>query len=100
MDLGIARQRLIDVGTASDTSGYAPPEPYQGQAEPRTDQYTLAALLHHLLTGRDPEHAPPFTFPPVRDLAPAVSPHVAAAVSRALNLPQTDRFESMATFLQ
>ena len=55
------------------TLGFAPPEQYQGVADPRSDIYSLGATLHYVLTGRDPEKFPPFSFPPVRDLRPELS---------------------------
>ena len=87
IDFGIARlftRKLT--GTAIGTPGYAPPEQYQGLAEPASDFYALGATMHHLLTGRDPRNSKLFDFPPVRSLTPWISPHVAAAVDRALVL--------------
>ena len=68
IDFGIARPFVNAGATAIGTGGYAPPEQYQGLAEPRSDIYGLAATLHHLLTGRDPTVQIPFTFPPLRSL--------------------------------
>jgi serine/threonine protein kinase len=44
------------------TPGYAAPEQYAGVASPRSDVYSLAATLYHLLTGDDPG-AHPLAFP-------------------------------------
>ena len=58
IDFGIARH--FKPGQARDTTplgspGYAAPEQYgKAQTTPRTDLYSLGALLHHLLTGDDP----------------------------------------------
>jgi parallel beta-helix repeat protein len=104
VDFGIARS-LHNVGgtrgavTVIGTPGYVPPEQYQGLAEPRSDQYALAATLHHLLTNRDPQHAPPFVFPPVRQLAPSVPLHVELALTRALSMAASDRYPSTQEFL-
>ena len=87
IDFGIARVLTREAqGTAIGTPGYAPPEQYQGLAEPASDLYALGATMHHLLTGRDPRKHRPFDFPPVRTLAPEVSPAVAAAIDRSLAL--------------
>jgi hypothetical protein len=56
-----------------------------GKTEPRSDLYSLAATMHHLLTGRDPQLEPPFSFPPLRDLNPAVSKQTGDAVMQALD---------------
>jgi hypothetical protein len=98
IDFGIARPMATSGGTAIGTGGYAPPEQYQGQAEPRSDQYALAATLHHLLTGRDPTVARPFDFPAVSDLVPDINPRIDAALARALSMRVADRFPSVSAF--
>jgi hypothetical protein len=95
IDFGIARVfSRQSKGTAIGTPGYAPPEQYQGLAEPASDLYALGATMHHLLTGRDPRNARPFDFPPVARLAPRISPHVASAIDRALVLDPRRRFDT------
>src|SRR5208282_2056009 len=95
IDFGIARflpkgGRATQIGSP----GYAPPEQYVGNVEPRSDLYSIAATMHHLLTGRDPTIEPPFSFPPVRQLAPEVSNATASAVDRALSHEIAKRFAS------
>jgi len=98
IDFGIARlfkpHQKADT-TALGTSGYASPEHYTGQTDARSDVYSLGATLHHLLTGRDPSKFPPFKFPPVRELNPAVSPELAAIVERAVRADREKRFASI-----
>ena len=57
IDFGIAReykeQNLADT-TVLGTKGYAPPEQYSGQTDPRSDIFALGMTMHHLLTGMDP----------------------------------------------
>ncbi len=69
IDFGIARH--FKPGQARDTialgsPGYAAPEQYgKAQTTPRSDIYSLGALLHQMLTGNDPSFAP-FRFGPLR----------------------------------
>jgi serine/threonine protein kinase len=86
IDFGIARFLPPGGrGTQIGSVGYAPPEQYMGKTEPRSDLYSFAATMHHLLTGRDPQLEPPFSFPPLRDLNPAISKQTADVVMRALD---------------
>src|ERR1700678_606174 len=92
IDFGIARFLPPGGrGTQIGSVGYAPPEQYMGKVEARSDLYSLAATMHHLLTGRDPQLEPPFSFPPLRALAPEVSAKTADAIMRALEQDVTKR---------
>jgi serine/threonine protein kinase len=95
---------------AMGTPEYAPPEQYDaaaGHTDARSDIYSLGATLYHALTGQAPPTATmrivdPRALVPVRALSPRVSPHVAAAVTQALELRPAARFGSaqeMATAL-
>lgn len=85
VDFGIARFLPPGGrGTQIGSVGYAPPEQYLGKMEARSDLYSLAATMHHLLTGRDPQLEPPFSFPTIRSLAPQVSAQTDQVVMRAL----------------
>lgn len=86
VDFGIARFLPPGGrGTQIGSVGYAPPEQYLGKMEPRSDLYGLAATMHHLLTGRDPQLEAPFSFPPLRQLAPEVSAATERVIMRALD---------------
>ncbi len=99
VDFGIAKVLQSGKrGTQIGTPGYAPPEQYQGIATVESDIYALGATLHHLLTGRDPQTHPPFTFPPVRDLMPSVSKRTSDALSQALEMKAENRFHSLDEF--
>ncbi|HYF65951.1 MAG TPA: serine/threonine-protein kinase [Herpetosiphonaceae bacterium] len=99
VDFGIAKLfQPNERGTLIGTPGYSPPEQYQGQATPQSDIYALGATLHHLLTGRDPRDEAPFSFPPVRQLAPEVSAQTERAISRALEMELDKRWPSAAAF--
>lgn len=73
IDFGIAR--YFKPGQPKDTMalgspGYAAPEQYgKAQTTPRADIYSLGAVLHQLLTTRDPSEAP-FRFMPLRPKNP------------------------------
>jgi serine/threonine-protein kinase len=99
IDFGIARI-FSPQGKATliGTPGFAPPEQYAGTVDPRSDIYGLAAMLHYLLTGRDPEKNPPFSFPSVHSLKPEASPFLAQAIDRALAYKPEERPESAAAF--
>src|SRR6266516_1201675 len=99
VDFGIARADIAlnarrKQTSALGTPGYAPPEQYQGNADPRSDLYALGATLHHLLTNREPRNYPPFMYPPVRTLTPQLSPEVERMIARAVNNDMTQRYQS------
>ena len=99
VDFGIARAYAPSNArrkqtTALGTPGYAPPEQYQGNAEPRSDLYALAATLYHLVTDRDPTDYPPFQFPAVRTLNPRLSLDLEAILTRALMLDVNQRYQT------
>ena len=103
VDFGIARADVTRNAKRKQTSalgtpGYAPPEQYQGNADPRSDLYALAATLHHLLTNRDPRNHPPFSYPPVRALNPQqqLSPEIERVLTKALNNDINKRYQSAA----
>jgi serine/threonine-protein kinase len=97
IDFGIAIQRNTR-GALIGTPGYSPPEQYQGVTSQASDIYALGATLHHLLSGRDPRPEPPFTFPPLRQLNPSVSPQVEAAIRHALAMRSAERWASVEAF--
>ncbi|MGV8027393.1 MAG: protein kinase [Anaerolineaceae bacterium] len=74
VDFGIARiftpqQKCTAIGTP----GYAAFEQCQGNAEPRSDFYSLGVVMHYLLTGKNPENSTNlFTFEQARKLNPSV----------------------------
>ncbi len=101
VDFGIARADEAKNAQRKQTSalgtpGYAPPEQYQGNADPRSDLYALAATLHHLLTNRDPRNYPPFAYPAARTLNMQLSPEIESVLTRALNNDINQRYQSAA----
>lgn len=99
IDFGIARLfKGARKGTMIGTLGFAPPEQYQGNVDPRSDIYSLGATLHYSLTGRDPEKFPPFAFPKVRELRPETSANLAGAIDAALSYDANNRPTSVQGF--
>lgn len=101
VDFGIARADVARNARRKQTSalgtpGYAPPEQYQGNADPRSDLYALGATLHHLLTNRDPRDYPPFHFPPARTFNQQLSLEVEDLLQRTLSLDKNQRYQSAA----
>lgn len=99
IDFGIARH--FDQAKKGDTMrigspGYAPPEQYAAQTDPRSDIYALGVTLHHALTGRDPTATnTPFLVPPAKDLNPKLSEATAALLARATQLDPSDRYQNV-----
>src|SRR5712692_1482350 len=105
VDFGIARADTARNAQRKQTSalgapGYAPPEQYQGNADPRSDLYALGATLHYLLTNRDPRNHPPFVYSPVRSLNPQLSPETERVLNRALVSDINQRYQSAAAMKQ
>ncbi len=105
VDFGIARADAVRnvkrrQTAALGTPGYAPPEQYQGNADPRSDLYALGATLHHLLTNRDPRNHAPFQYPPVRTLNAQLSPDVEQVLARVLVNNPDQRYQSAAAMKQ
>ncbi len=100
IDFGIAR--LFSPGKIPDTAqfgtpGYAPPEQYGGQTEPRSDIYSLGAVVHQMLTGHNPA-ASPFALPPARLVNPELAPEIELALLRATAHKPADRFPTVDDF--
>ncbi len=99
IDFGIARH--FDQAKKGDTMrigspGYAPPEQYAAQTDPRSDIYALGVTLHHALTGRDPTATQtPFLVPPARKINPNLSEATDAMLARATQLDPSDRYQNV-----
>jgi len=98
IDFGIARH--FTSAKKGDTMrigspGYAPPEQYSGQTDPRSDIYALGVTMHHAVTGFDPTISQtPFLIPLARTLNPKVSAEMEALIARATQLDPDKRYDN------
>lgn len=90
IDFGIARHFTRARATVVGTPGYAAPEQYKGQVDLRTDIFAFGALMHHALSGRDPQNEPPFSFPSLAGIRSDVDPRLASLIDRCLR-PDPDQ---------
>ena len=100
IDFGIAReykeQNFADT-TVLGTKGYAPPEQYSGQTDPRSDIFALGMTMHHLLTGVDPRNGEPYA--PVRQWNPELSEGIEIIIDRCVEPAAENRYQSCADLL-
>jgi len=101
IDFGIARwvNKKEKGVTAVGTMGYAPPELFSGQADPRVDIYSLGATLFHLVTGSDPQDNPLLIFdftknPRPRQINPGLSSEMERLLIRTVEYKPEHRFQS------
>ncbi|MFM9905298.1 MAG: protein kinase domain-containing protein [Pyrinomonadaceae bacterium] len=108
IDFGIARSinQAQEKGvTAVGTMGYAPPELFSGNVEPRSDIYSLGSTMFHLLTGADPQNNPLLIFdfqknPRPRQINPQLSDQIESILMRAVEYNVESRFSSSAEMRQ
>jgi serine/threonine-protein kinase len=117
MDFGIALAvsaaaggRMTETGLSLGTPHYMSPEQATAEKDltPRADVYSLATVLYEMLTGNPPHVGASaqqiimkIITEPVQSVTvhrKSVPPHVAAALSRALEKLPADRFESAKAF--
>ena len=111
VDFGLVKLMVPNDGTITVVQGrgtihYTPLEQYggdTGHTDGRTDVYSLAATLYHLLTNTPPTEAKvrflqTDSLVPVRDLNPALSARTERALHWALHLHPEDRPASVADF--
>lgn len=100
IDFGIAReykeQNLADT-TVLGTKGYASPEAYSGQTDPRSDIFSLGMTMHNLLTGIDPRNGEPYA--PVRQWNPELSEGIEIIIDRCVEPAAENRYQSCADLL-
>lgn len=72
--------------------GYLAPEQARQGAVTSSDLYSVAAVLHHAVTGYDPHERLAYFYPPARRLNPNVSVEMEAILSRQLRLSIPHRY--------
>jgi serine/threonine-protein kinase len=107
IDFGIARwvNKEEKGVTAVGTMGYAPPELFSGNVEPRSDIYSLGSTIFHLLTGADPQSNPLLIFdfqknPRPRQINPHLSDQMERILMRSVEYSAEKRFASAAEMRQ
>jgi eukaryotic-like serine/threonine-protein kinase len=103
IDFGIARwvNKEEKGVTAVGTMGYAPPELFSGNVEPRSDIYSLGSTMFHLLTGADPQSNPLLIFdfqknPRPRQINSQLSDQIEQILLRSVEYSAEARFTSAA----
>ncbi|MEJ7862439.1 MAG: protein kinase [Pyrinomonadaceae bacterium] len=103
IDFGIARwvNKEEKGVTAVGTMGYAPPELFSGNVEPRSDIYSLGSTMFHLLTGADPQSNPLLIFdfqkhPLPRQINPQLSDQIEKILMRMVEYNAHQRFATAA----
>src|SRR5579859_4040819 len=103
IDFGIARH--FKPGQAKDTTafgspGYAAPEQYgKAQTTPRSDIYSLGAVLHQLVTGSDPSQKP-FHFASLTSINQLLPAKLGSLLTQMLEIDENKRPDSTATVQQ
>jgi eukaryotic-like serine/threonine-protein kinase len=108
VDFGLAKMAEVDentlTGARAMTPGYSPPEQYgTSRTDPRTDVYSLGATLYAALAAYVPEDGlaramDEVKLTPLRKRNPKVSPRVAAAIEKAMEPSQPNRFQTAEDF--
>jgi serine/threonine protein kinase len=99
----LIQESLTAPGAVLGTPAFMPPEQARGEdVDERADVYALGAVLYDLLSGQPPfkgvtpakiiaqvlQHTPP----PIEELAPAISPELAAIVHKAMARQPAERY--------
>ena len=97
LDFGIAQFSTGKTrATARGKESYAPLEQWAGNAESRSDQYSLAATIHALITGQPA--VVPFNFTPIKQVRPDAPDHLEQALIKALSMNPEQRYDNMQEF--
>lgn len=109
VDFGIAKvydpAAKTTLGAQAVSPGYSPYEQYgKGKTDARTDVYALGATIYTLLTAEEPiesiQRVVKDPLQPARQLNRNLSPRTSAALTRAMQIDPTQRFQTAAEFKQ
>jgi eukaryotic-like serine/threonine-protein kinase len=109
VDFGIAKtgdpSQETQTGAWAFSPGFAPPEQVSGmRTGPYSDQYSLASTIYYLYAGKAPVDSAKRMmdaeqFVPLEMAAPNIPDYVNTAITRALSVKPTDRYETVADFI-
>jgi ABC-type branched-subunit amino acid transport system substrate-binding protein len=85
----------VEHGPAGGIPGYSAPEQSRGQATPRSDLYTVCAILHHAVTGMAPAPRPNSMHPPARRLNPNVSLELEEVIGNGMRPSPSQRYQNV-----
>ena len=81
-----------EVVNAGSTANYKAPEQARDITDSASDLYSVAATMHHAVTGFDPRERIAFFYPPVRRLNPLVSQQMETILAQELRLSAPQRY--------
>lgn len=109
VDFGIAKTGDASQETQSGawgyTPGFAPPEQVSGlRTGPYSDQFSLAATVYYLIAGSPPADSAKRMIGeeeliPLQQLNPAIPPHSAYAIEKAMSIKPEARFSTVQDFI-
>jgi eukaryotic-like serine/threonine-protein kinase len=101
---GEADERITQFGTLTGTPAYMAPEQVRGEAEPRSDLFSLGCVLYRMCTGTLPFRGKDTLAtlaalaqdqpPPPRTLNPAIPAELSALVMKLLAKDPAERYQS------
>jgi serine/threonine protein kinase len=97
----LLHEQLARSSIHTNTEYFCAPETLLGDIEPRSDIYSLGAILYLLLTGTVPKDATEraqYPLDSVREINPRITTAIDTLVMRALSREKTERFQSASAF--
>lgn len=93
------RERKTSEGNMA-SPGFAAPEQMEGKAlSPRSDIYSLGALLHFMLSGEDPSK-PPYLRRHLKECNRSLPGYLVSAVEKCLDKDDNKRFPTVESFIE